>query len=149
MSAVEPEARTAEFAAAFVGFVRAFGLLEPDRTPCGAPMSVAEAHALTILRDGPLHQGELGARLHLGKSTMSRLTDGLERRDWVRRDPDPADGRARLLALTEGGQQAAAGVIERRARRLATLLDHISPDQHNTVIEALRLLEEAGRHEAS
>lgn len=136
-----------EFTEAFVGLVRALGILEPDRTPCGAPMSVAEAHALTILRDGPLHQGELGARLHLGKSTTSRLTDGLEERGWVRRDPDPADGRARLLALTDAGTRAAAEVSRRRADRLATLLDNIHPDQQGAVIDALRLLTEASHHE--
>lgn len=38
------------FADAFVGFVRGFGLLDSDRTPCGAPRSVADAHALAVLR---------------------------------------------------------------------------------------------------
>lgn len=136
-----------EFVEAFVGVVRSLGLLEPDRTPCGAPMSVGEAHALTILREGPLQQGEVGARLRLGKSTTSRLTDGLERRGWVRRDSDPTDGRARLLSLTESGAEAAAGVVRRRGIRLAALLDRIDPDQHAAVIAALRVLTEAGDHD--
>jgi DNA-binding MarR family transcriptional regulator len=144
-----PESPVGEFTEAFMGLVRSLGLLEPDHTPCGSPMSVAEAHALTILREGPLHQGELGALLHLGKSTTSRLTDGLEQRGWVRREVDPHDGRARLLVLTESGTEAAAGVVERRGRRLAELLDHIDPAHHATVIEALRLLKEASGRERS
>ncbi|UUV28665.1 MarR family transcriptional regulator [Amycolatopsis roodepoortensis] len=106
-------------------------------------MSVAEAHALTILRDGPLHQGELGSRLNLGKSTTSRLTDGLVDRGWVLRRPDPADGRARLLSLTDSGTEVSAGVVERRGKRLAQLLSNIDPEQHTNVINALRLLKEA------
>lgn len=140
---------TEEFAEAFVGFVRAFGLLEPEHTPCGAPMSTAEAHAVTILRGGGLHQGALGERLNLRKSTMSRLVDGLEQRGWVRREPDPRDGRARVLVLTDKGQDVAAEVIHRRARRLSTMLDHIPPTQRATVIRALRLLTEAGNHDPS
>ncbi len=31
-------------------FIRAFGLHRPEQTPCGEPVSVAEAHALMELR---------------------------------------------------------------------------------------------------
>ena len=31
---------------AFIGVVRALGLLRPDTTPCGQQMSITEAHAL-------------------------------------------------------------------------------------------------------
>jgi DNA-binding MarR family transcriptional regulator len=143
MSGNPEPVRADEFAEAFVSLVRSLGLLEPDSTPCGAPMSVAEAHALTILREGPLHQGKLGARLHLGKSTTSRLTDALAERGWIHREADPVDGRARLLSLTDSGAEAAAGVVQRRSRRLTALLKHIEPGQHATVIDALRLLKEA------
>jgi DNA-binding MarR family transcriptional regulator len=145
---VDP-AKAEQFAEAFVDFVRGFGLLDPETTPCGAPMSPAEAHALTILRGGGLLQGALGERLNLRKSTMSRLTDGLEQRGWIRREPDPRDGRARMLVLTEKGQDVAAEVVQRRARRLAALLDHIPPARRPAVVEALRLLTEAGQRDAS
>jgi DNA-binding MarR family transcriptional regulator len=147
MSADTGEPRAQEFAEAFVNFVRGFGLLEAETTPCGAPMSPAEAHALTILRTGGLHQGVLGERLNLGKSSMSRLVDGLAQRGWVRREADPRDGRARLLVLTDKGTGAAAEVLQRRAQRLSGLLNHIPPAQRSTVIEALRLLTEAGHHD--
>lgn len=141
--------RVGEFAAAFVDFVRGFGLLDSERTPCGAPMSPAEAHALTILRAGGMTQGALGERLKLGKSTTSRLVDGLEQHGWARRGPHPRDGRARVLALTDKGLEVAATVAERRAARLSALLDHVPSDERPKVIEALHLLTEAGRHEAS
>jgi DNA-binding MarR family transcriptional regulator len=139
---VQPEA----FADAFVGFVRGFGLLDADRTPCGTPMSVAEAHALSVLRsDGPLPQGTLGQGLRLPKSSTSRLVDALERRGWVQRDPDTADGRVRLLRLTPDGQKAAGEVARRRGARLAGLLDRVPAAERSSVVRALRLLEEASR----
>lgn len=137
-----------EFVESFVGFVRGFGLLEPDRTPCGAPMSTPEAHALTILRTGGLLQGALGHQLGLRKSTMSRLTDGLESRGWVRRESDPNDGRARVLVLTDKGHEVADDIVRRRAARLSTLLDQIPTERRSEVIEALRLLTKAGNPDA-
>jgi len=137
-----------EFAEAFVDFVRGFGLLDAETTPCGAPMSTAEAHAITILRTEGLHQGVLGERLALGKSSMSRLVDGLVERDWVRRAKDPNDGRARILELTDKGHKAATEVAQRRAQRLSTLLEQVPASRRQSVINALRLLTKAGRHDA-
>lgn len=68
-------------------FVRNFGLHQPDRTPCGQPLPVSVAYALAeIARDGGLRQVELGRRLKLEKSTVSRLVANLRIRGWVR-DP--------------------------------------------------------------
>jgi DNA-binding MarR family transcriptional regulator len=142
---VEPEQA---FAEAFVRFVRGFGLLDGDRTPCGAPMSVAEAHALTVLTgEGSLPQGALGRRLHLPKSSTSRLVDALERRGWVHRGGDAADGRVRLLRLTPNGQRVAADVASRRAARLVALLARVPEADRPSVIHALTLLEEAIRED--
>jgi DNA-binding MarR family transcriptional regulator len=146
MSDGEPGVEQRAFAAAFVRFVRGFGLLDSDRTPCGAPMSVAEAHALTVLAgESPISQRDLGQRLHLPKSSTSRLVDALQARGWVHRAGDAADGRVRLLRLTPAGQKAAAEVAGRRAARLAVLLDHIPEVDRPAVIRALTLLEEASR----
>jgi DNA-binding MarR family transcriptional regulator len=137
-----------EFAEVFVDFVREFGLLDAETTPCGAPMSSAEAHAITVLRNEGLHQGVLGEQIGLGKSSMSRLVDGLERRGWVRRANDPNDGRARILELTDKGHEVATEVIRRRAHRLSTLLEHVPASRRRSVVEALRLLTKAGRQDA-
>jgi DNA-binding MarR family transcriptional regulator len=84
-----------------VSFIRAFGLHQPEHTPCGQPIPVSEAHALAELtRDAPLGQAELGRRLRLEKSTVSRLVGQLIGRGWLERRPDPGDGRATLLVLT-------------------------------------------------
>lgn len=66
-----------------IAFVRAFGLHQPDRTPCGEPISVSQAHALTELSVHDLNQAELARRLRLDRSVVSRLADALEERGWL------------------------------------------------------------------
>jgi DNA-binding MarR family transcriptional regulator len=127
-------------------FVRAFGLHQPDRTPCGQPVPVSEAHALAELSDaGTLTQSELMGRLRLEKSTVSRLVTQLIGRGWVRRGKRPGDARLVWLELTDPGRQAAAQLAAARAARFAVLLDNIPDDQRAAVIEALSHLVRAAR----
>lgn len=127
-----------------VRFIRAFGLHQPEETPCGQPIAVSEAHALTELaRDAPFSQTELARRLQLEKSTVSRLTGQLVTRGWVRREPDPADRRATLLTLTEAGRRAADNLASAREAKFARLLAGIPEVDRASVLHALRLLTEA------
>jgi DNA-binding MarR family transcriptional regulator len=129
-----------------VRFIRAFGLHQPEHTPCGQPIPVSEAHALAELtRDAPLGQAELGRRLRLEKSTVSRLVGQLIGRGWLERRPDPGDGRATLLVLTPAGQQAANQLAAARAAKFARLLEAIPATERETVLHSLDILMEALR----
>lgn len=131
-----------------VAFVRAFGLHRPDETPCGTPVPVSEAYALSVLAEsGPLGQNELGKHLQLTKSTVSRLVDQLAGRGWVERKPGESDARQRLIELTLGGRQAAAQLAGRRAERMQRLLDRIPEDERAAVLAALDTLVEAADEE--
>lgn len=55
---------------------------------------------IVLLNDGAMTQGQLGERLHLEKSSVSRLTDGLEARGWILRTKTPNDSRQRLVTPT-------------------------------------------------
>ena len=126
-----------------VGFVRAFGLLRPESTPCGQPIPVSEAHAVGELAGGPVGQLGLGRRLRLEKSTVSRLVGQLVARGWVERRADQRDGRAVLLHLTPAGEQAARQLRAAREAKFARLLESIPPDQRGEVLRALSTLTEA------
>ena len=128
-----------------VALVRAFGLHKPDETPCGRPVSVAEAHALMELsrEDGPLVQKELAARLRLQKSTVSRLVGMLEGRGWVGRHRSPTDGRAFEVGLTAAGVKAASEIAEARRDKFARVLEAIPEERRASVLAAMRTLEEA------
>lgn len=123
-----------------VAFVRAFGLHQPERTPCGEPIGVSQAHALTELAAQPLTQAELARRLQLDRSVVSRLADVLIERGWMKRERHPHDQRAVQLVLTGAGQRAAARIGGARRARMASLLDAVPPDERDTVLHALDVL---------
>lgn len=142
MSAVVGQAD--ELQRALMMFVRGFGLHDPERTPCGQPMSVSEAHALTELAERPtMRQRELGRRLHLQKSTVSRLVGQLAARGWVQRAAAVDDGRGVSIALTACGANVATQVQAARRVRCESLLAGIPPSQRANVLAALRVLTEA------
>lgn len=123
-----------------MAFVRAFGLHRSERTPCGEPISVSQAHALTELAAHPLTQAELARRLRLDRSVVSRLADVLIERGWLLRERHPHDQRAVQLVLTSAGRQAAAGLAGARRARMATLLDAVPPEERESVLHALDVL---------
>jgi DNA-binding MarR family transcriptional regulator len=124
-----------------VTLIRTFGLHHPERTPCGQPVAVSEAHALTELaRGGPLSQKELSRRLELEKSTISRLVGNLERRDWVVRERDAEDSRVLLLRLTEQGRRISERIAAARAETFSRVFDQIPPKEREHVLRALDVL---------
>jgi DNA-binding MarR family transcriptional regulator len=134
----------ARLQAGITAFVREFGLLQPNRTPCGRPISVSEAHALAELdRDAPFPQHELASRLRLEKSTVSRLVAQLERRGWVDRSRRSEDARELWLTLTAAGTAAAADLASAREARFAEILAAIPVERRPVVTDGLALLVEA------
>lgn len=122
-------------------FVRAFGLHQPTRTPCGEPVPVSEAYALAELdRDNGLTQLTLASRLRLEKSSVSRLVGQLVARGWVQRVKRDGDARLVWLELTDTGRKAAGELAAARAARFAEVLHNIPVAQHAKVIDALTLL---------
>jgi len=130
----------------FVGVVRALGLIRPDTTPCGQPMSLTKAHALSELLDtGPLTQQVLADRLRLQKSTVSRLVDQLEKAGSVERAPNPDDRRSVLIALTDQGRRRAETLRRAQTDLFARLLADSSADERRRLVDALDRLERAAR----
>jgi DNA-binding MarR family transcriptional regulator len=129
--------------ARLMALIRALGLLESERTPCGQPLSPSAAHALAELSGGaPLTQSQLGSRLRLEKSTISRLVGQLEERGWVERRRAEHDGRVLLLALTDQGRQMADQVASSRAAYFARLCERIPPARQGELSDALEMLVE-------
>jgi len=144
MAANELDDAARELQECLTGFVRSFGLHQPDRTPCGQPVPVSEAHALgELLRHGTLTQLELGRRLRLEKSTVSRLVGQLAARGWVDRAANPDDARSVRVALTAEGRTAAGELAAARASKFGDLLAAIPESERDGVLRALRTLTEA------
>lgn len=66
--------------------------------------------------------GDLAERFGLDKSTVSRQIAQMEALGLLQRVPDPQDGRARLLRITDEGQDRIRRLRERRGRWLSSTL---------------------------
>lgn len=129
-----------------IALVRAFGLHQPEQTPCGQPVTVAEAYAvMELAREGTLTQNELVERLNLAKSTVSRLVEGLVKRGWAERTRNPNDGRSRMLALTQEGENAAVTIATAREQKFTRVLEQIPVEQRANILGSLDILVEAIR----
>ena len=52
---------------------------------------------------GPLRARDLEQKMLLAQYNLSRLLDRLEKAQFIERQPDPEDGRSRLISVTERG----------------------------------------------
>jgi DNA-binding MarR family transcriptional regulator len=89
-----------------------------------AGISHFEYQVLALLSEAPgrtLRMSELATQAEGSLPRLSQVVARLEQRGWVRRTPDPADGRYTLATLTSQGQvkvtQAALGHVQ-EVRRL-------------------------------
>ncbi|MFI6942340.1 MarR family winged helix-turn-helix transcriptional regulator [Streptomyces sp. NPDC050418] len=88
---------------------------------------------------GPQRATDLAGYFGVGKATMSRQLRALEDLGLVARDPDPADGRAALLRLTDEGRARFSTVrTARRERYVRQLADW----DRGEVAELARLLQQ-------
>lgn len=75
-----------------------------------------------LAETGPQRATVLAGYFGVGKATMSRQLRALEELGLILREPDPADGRAFLVELTEEGDARFARVrLARRARYVSRL----------------------------
>lgn len=128
-------------------FIRGFGLLSEERTPCGQPLPLSHAHALMLLasRDegSAMCQRDLAVALGLDKSSVARLCARMERAGHVSQRRSPADGRAREVELTAKGQRLARQVETESRGRFTRVLAAIPPKQRGRVVDALEALNAA------
>ena len=126
-----------------MALIRALGLHRPDQTPCGAPISVGEAQALfEVAHELGLSQNALATRLHLEKSTVSRLAKMLEQRGWLDRKRDKDDARLLRLRLTPAGSKVVHRLLASRRARFTKVFDAIPAHKHYALLDSLSLLSE-------
>lgn len=129
-------------------FVRGFGLLDEERTPCGVRVAPREAHALTVLADAEragehLSQSDLRRALGIDKSNVTRLIQRLRDDGRVEQDVSEEDGRVRRLRLTSAGRRMAGRIEEQSLLRFQAIVDAIPCDERAAVVRALHALNRA------
>ena len=92
---------------------------------------------------------ELAKRAQLTKQLVNYLVTAVEERGYVERVPDPRDGRAKIVRLTERGQQAArvgSDIIASIEREWAASLGSEDMDELRSLLELL--VDVLGRQQA-
>ncbi|TNC28446.1 MarR family winged helix-turn-helix transcriptional regulator [Amycolatopsis alkalitolerans] len=73
----------------------------------GFDVTIAQARLLQRIAANGSRLTELAEAAQVTKQTAGFLVDQLEKSGWVERVPDPTDGRARLVCLTDKAKAAA------------------------------------------
>jgi DNA-binding MarR family transcriptional regulator len=112
------------------------------RTGGIAELSEAQRELVRVVRRRPgIRVGEAAAELHLAANTVSTLVTGLCSSSWLRRQPDPEDGRSALLALTPEAEARVAEWRDRRQTILADALEALGPEDRDRIDGAIPALQ--------
>jgi DNA-binding MarR family transcriptional regulator len=101
----------------------------------------------TLHRVGPMRLTELTASEQVTQSAVTQIVTKLEQDGLVRRQPDPRDGRAVLVHITEAGVAIVDGRRDDRIAHLERLVARLEPGERAAVaaaLPALRRLTEIG-----
>lgn len=108
-------------------------------------MSMTSSSTLAaLLSDGPMRVTALAVRQGVTQPTMTTLVHTLERDGLVVRLPDPADGRASLVQLTDSGAQLVRDRRRQYAEVAAGYVRMLPDDQRRSLeaaLPAIRTLE--------
>jgi DNA-binding MarR family transcriptional regulator len=121
--------------------IRAGGLLQPEQTVAGHPISLSQAFALHELDTGtPLSQRDLAERLRLEKSSVSRLAAELERKGLLVRERDPDNHRQYRLRLTDRGRAVHARMAKDFNQRYECWVAAMTAAERAALLEGLPAL---------
>ena len=103
---------------------------------CG--VTVAQAAALEALgAEGPIRLRDLGRRLGIAPSTLTRNLARLEASGLVEREADPEDARSARVGLTAPGRRAARAVAAQEEDFARQVLARIPVARRALVVESL------------
>ncbi len=104
-------------------------------------LSVPQFRTLNFLsRHRGASLSEVAEHIGLSLPSMSTLVDGLVLRNFAKRRHDTEDRRRMTLELTDRGEATLRAAHEGTEAYLAELLGRLSPQEKNTVVNAMRIL---------
>jgi len=111
-----------------------------------AQLTMTQLRTLRSLRDGPRAAGELGRKLGLSATSMTRILDRLEDRQLLQRTRDDEDRRKVLVTLLPEGRRLVGetpllgGSSLLGGSALLAAVEELTGAERRQVTEALRLL---------
>jgi DNA-binding MarR family transcriptional regulator len=100
----------------------------------------ARARIFGALDQGGLPQGVLADRLQITKQAVQQLIDQLEDDGFVRRVPDPSDGRGRVVHYTAKGAQLLRDANQIKKRLDRSYRRRLGESAYTALESALRVL---------
>lgn len=94
----------------------------------------------TLALGGPRRLTELARTEQISQPGLTQLVTRLERDGLVERRPDPADGRAVLVHITENGRDVGRSRHQDRGRHLSPLIAELTPMERRALAAALPVL---------
>jgi DNA-binding MarR family transcriptional regulator len=123
----------------WLSVVRAYHLCESVMAQrlaaIGVRLAEHEVLANVLSRPG-ISQQALSARCFSAKSHISALISQFEERKLVRREPDPADARAKQLFLTRTGEALARKTVAIQSEVIRAMAESIGDDAQMRLVEA-------------
>jgi DNA-binding MarR family transcriptional regulator len=136
---------SAELERAVTQVARAILRLEVPRSELGEGESVDRAGywlLVRLSREAPMRLSELADTVELDLSTVSRQMRDLVAIGLVVKVPDPDDGRASLLSMSERGWAVLEAVSEARRQALAEVISDWSDEERTALTRGLLRLED-------
>jgi DNA-binding MarR family transcriptional regulator len=90
---------------------------------------------------GPQRQADLAAEFDTDSASMTRTVQRLERAGFVRRRPDPEDGRVTLVDSTPAGMALRDRIERLWAELEADTVGNMTPSQQRQLLRGLQRLE--------
>jgi len=84
---------------------------------------------------------QLGGELDLDPGQLSRILHDLMGRGLIDRQPSPADGRQRILQLTQAGQEAFALLNARSHSGIEAMLGKLRLTEQDCLVESMKVIE--------
>lgn len=110
-----------------------------DRAYLDTPYTLTEARVIyELAARGTTSASELTEELSLDPAYLSRLLKTFVGKGFVDARKDPADGRGRLLALTEEGRTVAADLATRSRESIARLIEPLAQSERLDLTAALQ-----------
>ena len=120
--------------------IRLIRLIERGKVAKAKDDGVERAAYVLLARlviEGPHRSNALAEAVHSDPSTVSRQIATLVRIGYVERRPDPADGRACLLAATDEGHRVFAANRDLRNRRISAVTGDWDEADRERLVELL------------
>ena len=131
-----------EFTSELIAISRIFGVFEREQVCCGT-VTVPQCLVLQGLLEGESDINGLAEQSHVTASAMTRLVDGLEKNDWIRRERGADDRRRILVTLTESGRAEAERLRSLTELSVDAVLDKIPANKRAQVMESVHLVRQA------